>query len=107
NAVTFPSPKLPMRISPLNAPKFDGASATPQGALSLPPVANRRNKLPSVLNTSTTPSPAPAVSSSAPGARFAYVTYNRLLLLVTLNGEYPAGRSESVNLPGTLRSVKV
>jgi hypothetical protein len=50
-------PKLPMRMAPLNSPKFCVARVTPHGALSLPREAKRLIRTPSVVKTSTKPSP--------------------------------------------------
>jgi len=63
NALILPSPKLPISTALLNVPKSAGASATPQGAFSVPPVAIRRMNLPSVWNRLTTPSPTPTSGS--------------------------------------------
>ena len=46
NAWIRPSPKLPTRRSPLNAPKSDGAIASPHGAFSVAATATRRDERP-------------------------------------------------------------
>jgi hypothetical protein len=59
NALIVPSPKFPMRMALLNAPKCGLALATPHGALRGPLEAKRLTKVPSRLNMLTRPFPVP------------------------------------------------
>jgi hypothetical protein len=51
----LPKLKLPMSRAFPNGPKSGGERAMPQGFKSVPPVANRSTKIPSVVKTLTMP----------------------------------------------------
>jgi hypothetical protein len=60
-APIWPSPKLPMRMSPPNAPKIVGATAIPHGEFNFSLDVNRLTIVPSGLKTSTKPFPMPSL----------------------------------------------
>lgn len=78
----------------LNFPKSSGATATPQGFNSPPPVANRFTKFPSPSKTFTTPVGPESVTNKLP------------LMFTTLNCRFPAGNPGSVKFPGRATCVK-
>src|SRR5512132_649984 len=107
NALIRPSPKLPTRRSPPNAPKLSGAIARPHGAFRWRFEATRSMNSPVVENSSTNPSPAPATSSWASASCFAYVTNTASPIVWIPNGANPAGSFGSSNAPSGVTSWKV